>query len=132
MKMSKENIESKVVVLPGIGQFLVKKIEETDQPYAQEPRIGFNADIQEMYRQREHNDPDLIRQETPGTNDQLGPRYLDIESAIKQQLGIDEQPQEPYRDTRIGFDVDINSKEKTKLDITPITRIFLPNVDYGD
>ena len=107
--MSEKNYESKIVILPGVGQFLVKQVEETDRAESNGSRqIGFLSNLEK----------------TPSKQGIYNP---ELEATIKQYLGINEPTE-----TGIGFERDIKAQKRTTLDITPITRIYLPNVTYKE
>ncbi len=108
--MSKENIESKLVVIPGVGQFLVKVKEgKRNQPIGRR-EIGFHSTLKE--KSIDHQ-PDI------------DPR---TEMAIRKYLGLPTDDEKPS----MGFISDVGEayKKPRELQITPIQHLYLPGVNY--
>lgn len=105
-----EKLESKVVVIPNAGQFLVEYVENDSQDYAHKPILGFKADIQKRPTEK----PD-----EPGIWEQS------VKDYIKQKLGLDE-PDSQYKRTKIGFRTEPEKPQRYDIKITPLNHIVLP------
>ena len=109
--MSIKKLESKVVVIPNVGQFLVEYVEANSQAYVGKPTSGFNADVQKRPIERPQNELELWNQ--------------NVKDYIKQRLGIDESDR-PYKGTKIGFGTETEKPPRYDIKITPINHIILP------